>query len=166
MSAIRRAMMGKGGGEKADNYIYYGVFVASNNTSRYLWTGSTDLVAEMWLDGVQITPVASMTFATAGTYQMKVLLTNPATIPNSALNAGHYRDAILPACVTYIDTNAFRNYGTSGVTPITCLATTPPALNGDPFYNRHGNPLYVPADSVTAYQTAWSMMTNISAITT
>lgn len=153
------------GGQKEDNYIYYDVFVSSANVSRNVWSGEVTDIAEMWMDDVQITPIKSMTFANAGTYRMKVLLTTPATIPNGALNASHYHNAILPACVTYIGTNAFRNYYANNASSLlTCKATTPPTLDGDPFANRHAITVYVPSESLTAYQTAWSMMTNIQAI--
>lgn len=153
------------GGQKEDNYIYYDVFVSSANVSRDLFTGETSTIAEMWMNGEQITPVSSMTFTTAGTYSMKILLNDPSTIPDYAFNAGHYRDVVLPSCVTNIETNAFRNYNVNSASSLlTCKATTPPTLSGDPFANRHAITVYVPSESLTAYQTAWSMMTNIQAI--
>ena len=155
--------MGDKGGEDFSKWISYQVYVASANVSRDLFTGAISTIAEMWMNGEQITPVSSMTFTTAGTYNMKILLNDPSTIPTSAFNAGHYRNVVMPSCVTYIGTNAFRNYY-NNTGKLTCLATTPPTLNGDPFYNRHAIAVYVPSESLTAYQTAWSMMTNIQAI--
>lgn len=158
---MRRRLGGKK--EEQDNYIYYDVFVSSANVSRDLFSGSVSTIAEMWMNGEQITPVSSMTFTTAGTYNMKILLNDPSTIPASAFNSGTYRDVVLPSCVTNIGTDAFRNYY-NNTGKLTCLATTPPTLVGDPFHNRHAIAVYVPSESLTAYQTAWSMMTDIQAI--
>lgn len=158
----RREMMGASGA-LADNYIYYDVFVPTAGATRAVYSGDLADIAEMWMDGVMITPVLSMTFADNGTYSMKVLLNDPSTIPGGALNAAHYRDAILPMCVTSIGNNAFRNYSATNGN-LTCKAITPPTLTGDPFFNRHGLNVYVPSDSLSAYQTAWNQMTNIQAI--
>lgn len=154
----RRAMIG---GVAPDKWIHYAVYVSSDGSSRAIFSGDIALVDRMVLDGIEITPIASKTFDTAGTYSVDILLANPATIPDAGFNAGHYRYIELPSCVTYIDTNAFRNYNKSS---LTCHATTPPSLNGDPFYNSHTIDVYVPAGTVTAYQSAWSQMTNIRAI--
>lgn len=160
--ARRREMMGASGA-LADNYIYYDVSVSATGATRALYSGEIADIAEMWMDGVMITPVKSMTFADAGTYSMKILLNDPSTIPDGALNAGHYQNVILPMCVTLIGNNAFRNYSATNGN-LTCKAITPPTLVGDPFYNRHGLNVYVPSDSLSAYQTAWNQMTNIQAI--
>ena len=157
--------MGDKGGEDFSKWISYQVYVASANVSRSVFS-NTDmtLISKMMMGGTEITPVASMTFAEAGTYDFKILLVDPTTIPSGAFNAGNYRNVVLPSCVTYIGTNAFRNYY-NNTGKLTCLATTPPTLNGDPFYNRHIMAVYVPSASLTAYQTAWSMMSNIQALT-
>jgi hypothetical protein len=39
---------------------------------------------------------------------------------------------------------------------MTIRATTPPALGEDPFLSTNNCPIYVPAASLTDYQTAWS----------
>ena len=160
--ARRRAMMGASGA-LADNYIYYDVFVSTAGATRAVYSGELADIAEMWMDGVMITPSLSMTFADAGTYNMKILLNDQSTIPANAFNSGTYRDVVLPSCVTNIGNDAFRNYYNS-TGKLTCLATTPPTLSGDPFANRHTIAVYVPSESLTAYQTAWGMMTNIQAI--
>lgn len=161
----RRELMMMGGATPTDNYIYYNVMTYSANTTRTLFTGDISNVAEMWVEGVQITPTASMTFAAAGAHPIKVLLNVPTTIPDGMFNAGHYSDCVLPACVTSIGTNAFRNYASNSATSsLTCLAATPPALSGDPFANRHDITVYVPDASVAAYQTSWSNMANITAL--
>lgn len=161
----RRELMMMGGATPTDNYIYYNVMTYSANTTRALFSAAISNVADMWVDGEQIAPVASMTFAVAGAHPIKVLLTAPTIIPDGMLNAGHYADVVLPACVTYIGTNAFRNYASNNASTLfTCLAFTPPTLSGDPFANRHAITVYVPDASVAAYQSAWSNMSNIVAL--
>lgn len=62
----------------------------------------------------------------------------------------------IPSSVTNIGTWAF--YYCSRLTAITCLATTPPTLGTEVFRNTNNCPIYVPAASVSAYQSAsgWS----------
>lgn len=61
----------------------------------------------------------------------------------------------LPSTITSIGDYAFNNC--SSLTSITCLSTVPPALEdyGHSFDSTNDCPIYVPAASVTAYQTAW-----------
>ena len=64
---------------------------------------------------------------------------------------------VIPNTVTYIDSQAFRSC--RSLTSITCLATTPPTLNAtNAFLDTNNCPIYVPAASVSAYQSAnnWS----------
>ena len=56
--------------------------------------------------------------------------------------------------VTSIDFFAFGNC--SSLTNITVNATTPPTLNFGAFDDTNNCPIYVPANSVSAYQSAWS----------
>lgn len=60
----------------------------------------------------------------------------------------------IPSGVTRIAFEAF-NYCTN-LTSVTVKATTPPRLEQNVFNNTNDCPIYVPAESVTAYQTAWS----------
>lgn len=164
ISTIRRRGMMASGGGGAEPWITYQVYSPANAT-RAIYSGSIGTVARMMMGDTEITPTTSMTFVTAGYYDFKILLASPATIPSSAFNAGHYYNLVLPDCVTYIDTNAFRNYSSNGASSVlTCLAATPPSLNGDPFANRHVITLKVPSASLAAYQAAWSMMSNIQAL--
>lgn len=152
------------GGGGAEPWITYQVY-SSANTTRAVYSGSIDTVARMMMGDTEITPTTSMAFVAAGYYDFKILLASPATIPSAAFNAGHYYNVVLPDCVTYIDKNAFRNYSTNSASSVlTCLAATPPSLNGDPFANRHIITLKVPSASLAAYQAAWSMMSNIQAL--
>lgn len=69
---------------------------------------------------------------------------------------------VIPSGVTRIAFEAF-NY-CSGLTSITVEAVVPPTLEQNVFNNTNDCPIYVPSESVTAYQTAWS--TYASRITT
>ena len=62
----------------------------------------------------------------------------------------------IPNGVTSIGSQAF--YGCGSLTSITIEAITPPTLGTNVFDNTNDCPIYVPAESVTAYQTAtnWS----------
>ena len=61
----------------------------------------------------------------------------------------------LPAGLTEIGGSAFINC--RALTEIRLLATVPPTIHGDAVFTDTNNcPIYVPAGSVTAYQTAWS----------
>ena len=60
---------------------------------------------------------------------------------------------VIPSTVSFIGYLAFEHC--TALTSITCLATTPPTLNGGTFNDTNNCPIYVPAGSVTAYQTAW-----------
>ena len=68
----------------------------------------------------------------------------------------------IPSDVTSINLNAF-SYCNS-FTSITCEATTPPTLGNNAFANTNDCPIYVPAESVNAYQTATNWSTYASRI--
>lgn len=65
------------------------------------------------------------------------------TIPNSVTSIG---DAVFSEC--------------SALTGVTVLATTPPTLGSDVFYDTNNCPIYVPAESLETYKTAniWSSL--------
>ena len=85
-------------------------------------------------------------------------------IPSGVTSIGNYgfggcsslTSITIPNNVTSIDHNAF--WGCRGFTSVTCLATTPPTLATNVFYDTNNCPIYVPADSLSAYQSAsgWS----------
>ena len=94
-------------------------------------------------------------------------------IPNSVTyidyEAFNYCDGLttltIPFSVTSISYWAF--HGCSGLTSITVLADTPPVLDDDVFYDVSiGIPVYVPYNTISAYQTAshWSEFTNYQEI--
>jgi len=60
----------------------------------------------------------------------------------------------IPDSVTSISGSAF--YNCTGLTSVNVNATTPPTLGSSAFNNTNNCPIYVPAESVNAYQTAWS----------
>lgn len=77
-------------------------------------------------------------------------------IGNSAFAEGRSITSVyIQSNIEYIDYRAFDNC--DNLTSVTCLATTPPVL-GDEAFRGTSNDLiiYVPAASVSAYQTAWS----------
>ena len=86
-----------------------------------------------------------------------------AVIPNSVTSIGSgafqmcaLTDIIIPSNVTEIKSNAF--FGCSKMTTMTLLPTTPPTLASTSSIPSNVTKIEVPADSLTAYQTAtnWS----------
>ena len=59
----------------------------------------------------------------------------------------------IPSTVTNISYQAF--YADRALEGITCFATTPPTLGSDVFGDTNNCPIYVPAESVDTYKTAW-----------
>ena len=86
------------------------------------------------------------------------------TIPDNVTSIGNYvfsscsglTSVTIGSGITSIGDSAFS--GNSGLTSVTCEATTPPSLGTSAFRNTNDCPIYVPAESVTAYQGAsrWS----------
>lgn len=94
-------------------------------------------------------------------------------IPNSVTKIGesafdfakNLTTMFIPESVKSIEDNAFQNC--DGLTALTCEAKTPPALGPLIFYKVNKSiPLYVPQQSIAAYQNAeqWKDFTNIQAI--
>lgn len=81
------------------------------------------------------------------------------TIGKNAISSCYGLTSInIPSGVTSIGQGAFENC--SGLTSITVEATTPPTLGTNVFNNTNNCPIYVPAGSVSAYQSAWSAYTS------
>ena len=89
-------------------------------------------------------------------------------IENSAFEScNKLAKVCIPAGVTKIGNNAF--YECSALTELTVLATTPPTLGTDAFFNVEFDiPVYVPAKSLNAYKTTkgWKEFTKLQAIVT
>jgi hypothetical protein len=66
------------------------------------------------------------------------------------VNCTSLKEIIIPADVTSIGIGTFQ--GCSALKKVTCLATTPPALDGSNFYAHTSDTLYVPAGSVQKYK--------------
>jgi len=66
------------------------------------------------------------------------------------------KTAVIPDTVTSIGYYAFSYSG--NMAAVFCMATTPPTLGQEVFYNTNDCPIYVPSASVSAYQSAsvWS----------
>ena len=83
-------------------------------------------------------------------------------IPDSVTSIGNHAFAYcysLTSCTIGSGVTSIGNYavgGCSALTSITVEATTPPTLGDNYVFNGSTCPIYVPAASVTAYQTAWS----------
>lgn len=69
----------------------------------------------------------------------------------------------LPSTVTYIGTSAF-SARSSSMTEFTCLATAPPTISESTLYLTNNCPIYVPDESVLAYQVADGWSTHSSRI--
>lgn len=93
------------------------------------------------------------------------------TIPNSVTSIGYtvfqncsgLTSVTIGSGATSIGNSAFANC--KSLQSITCLATTPATLGGlYTFYNTNNCPIYVPCESVSAYQTAWDGLVDTSRI--
>lgn len=69
---------------------------------------------------------------------------------------------IIPSTVTEIVRWAFRDC--PKLQSVRCYATIPPTMGVDVFYNTNNCPIYVPAESVSAYKTATNWSTYASRI--
>ena len=84
------------------------------------------------------------------------------TIPNSVSSIGTQAFQLCSGLASVNIGNSVTSIGygafayCSGLTSITCLATTPPTLGSYVFSYTNDWTIYVPAESVEAYKTAWS----------
>lgn len=134
-----------------DDYVYVGVFEGCNNLKSVTWNAinCTNFDPSYWGIGHQID-----TF---------IIGNEVAYIPESLCSGlANLTSIIIPNSVTNIGNSAFSN---CGLTSIICEAAIPPSLSSNSFSNM-SLPLFVPAESVEAYQNAlyWEEFTDIRAI--
>ena len=134
-----------------DDLVYIGVFEGCNNLKSVTWNAinCTNFEPSYWGIGRQID-----TF---------IIGNEVAYIPESLCSGlANLTSIIIPNSVTNIGNSAFSN---CGLTSIICEAAIPPSLSSNSFSNM-SLPLFVPAESVEAYQNAlyWEEFTDIRAI--
>lgn len=120
-------------------------------------SGKQSEFTKMEVDGVVLPNVRDdYTFNTKGEHTVKYTLANPTAIGQQTFQScGEMISVTIPSSVNSIGYGAFQYC--SSLTSITVEATTPPTLGSDAFEENH-SPIYVPAESVNAYQAAsnWS----------
>jgi hypothetical protein len=108
----------------------------------------------------QVTNIGSKAFKDCS-YLKNIIIPESVTFirKETFYNCGSLTTLTIPANVTSIGQEAF--YGCTSMQEYHFLPTTPPTLSGDVFFGTMPNNciIYVPAESVTAYQTAnnWSI---------
>lgn len=101
-----------------------------------------------------ITSIPSHTFYSCRSLANVDIPSTVTSIGDSAFyQCSGFTDITIPSGVTSIGSYAFQSC--SSLTGITCLATTPASLGSGAFDDSTCN-IYVPCESVSAYQTAWS----------
>ena len=149
----------------ADTYV---VKATDNTLATYTLKSGTRFIGSSAFYGctslTSITIPNSVILISNGAFSGCTSLTS-LTIPNSVthIDASAFRSCTslgsitIPESVVYIGSYAF--YGCTGLESITCLATTPPTLDGTSVFGSTNNcPIYVPSQSVNAYKAAegWS----------
>ena len=119
----------------------------------------------MIVDGVEETPINTWRFTEAGEHIVQYEFEDNTVPPQFLEGINIATEATIGTDITNIGSAAFNVELTNGAT---CLSTTPPVIvDSSAFGGGMGQvyPIYVPSDSVTAYQTAWSnLATRIEAI--
>ena len=113
--------------------------------------------------GTSVTSIGQNAFENCSGFTSVVIPNSVTSIGNSAFSKCRSLTSIgIPSSVTSIDSSAFRFC--SSLTSITIEATTPQTLGSGVFDNTNNCPIYVPAESVNAYQTATNWSTYASRI--
>lgn len=118
--------------------------------------GGGVLPSAMYVDGVEETVVNSWIFETVGEHIVQYTFADNTVPPQFLEGINMTAEAIIGTDITNIGSAAFNVELTNGAT---CLSTTPPVIaDSSAFGGGMGQvySIYVPAASVTAYQTAWS----------
>ena len=176
--------------ENAPDHIVAVYNVTSTESATKLLLNTIN-ISKMWINGVrQDTVQTTYTFDTTGEHTVEYKLSGTSignnfqnckkltsvTIPNSVTSIGQnafdgcsgLTSITIPNGVTSIGNSGFKNC--SGLTSVTVKATTPPTLgDSEVFFNTNNCPIYVPAESLAAYQAAanWSnLASRIQAIPT
>lgn len=127
--------------------------------------GGGAMPTRMLVDGVEETPINTWRFETVGEHIVQFEFEDNTVPPQFLDGVGSAIEAIIGTDITNIGSAAFNVQLENGAT---CLSTTPPVIvDSSAFGGGMGQvyPIYVPSDSVTAYQTAWSnLATRIEAI--
>jgi hypothetical protein len=109
-----------------------------------------------------VTSIGNYAFEGCSNLTNLTLPSNLSTIGNGAFAyCTKLTNVTLGTGVTSIGNDAFLGHSSS-LLEITCLATTPPTLGSDAFWNSYNYSIYVPCDSILAYKTAsgWSDYAN------
>lgn len=111
----------------------------------------------MYVDDNQETVVNSWRFGTTGDHTVKFVF-HSGRVSTGFMQVNQNAKSIkLNGQVTEIGENAFNSIQEPPFDSITSLAATPPILEGNGWTQFNNDvPIYVPADYVTAYQTAWT----------
>ncbi len=105
--------------------------------------------------GSCVNTIDGYAFANCSGLTSIVIPNNATTINRRAFqNCSGLTNVTIGDGITEIGYGAFN--GCTSLTGITCLAITPPTLGGSAFSNTNNCPIYVPANSVSLYQSAWS----------
>lgn len=102
-----------------------------------------------------VTTINYYTFGECTSLSSVIIPNSVTSIGGNAFSSCYSLTSItIPSSVTSIGEYAFA-YGYS-FTGITCMATTPPTLGSGAFDDTNDCPIYVPASSLSTYQSAWS----------
>ena len=127
----------------------------------YTFSGCTNLTSITFSQDSQMTTLGGL--QGCGNITSITIPDSVTSIGGSALFDCHSLTGVtIPSGVTSIDAYGF--YHCTSLTSITILATTPPTLGTDAFTNTNNCPIYVPAASVSAYQSAYSWSSYASRI--